>query len=240
MAGRPVMIAAGAADTSGTAGLTLYARIAAVAGVDLRPVTACVTARDPGGRVRAVQAIAPRVIARQMDCAAQGGNAGSVLVGMLARHQAVDAVAERIRRRELGNVVLYPVLGSSGGRSLMTSQGIKRTALALAPRCRLVICDGETAGLLSRVEVRGRDSFFQAARAVLDRISGAVLMLGVRKGAEVLDVLLAKDSLAEWPAGDGSEVSGEALAAACAALLARGEPLEAAARGARALVAEAG
>ena len=240
MGGRPVMIAAGAADTSGAAGLALYARVAAAAGVDLRPVTACVTARDREGRVRAVQAVAPRIIARQMDCAAQSGEVRAVFVGMLARHQAVDAVAERLRRRELGNVVLYPVLGCSGGRALMTSQGIKRTALGLVPRCRLVVCEADAAGLLGRTEVRGRESFFQAANCVLERGSEAVLMLGVRKGAEVLDVLLAKDSVTEWPAGDGADSGGEALAAACCALLARGEPLEAAARGARALAAEAG
>ncbi len=240
MPDRPVMIAAGAADTSGKAGLALYARIAAAAGVDLRPVTACVTATDGEGVVRAVQAVAPRIIARQMDCAARGERAGSMMVGMLARHQAVDTVAERIRRRELVNVVMHPVLGHSAGRALMTARGIKRTALALAPRCRMVVCDGGTAALLSHTEVRGRESFFEAARAVLEKGTEAVLMLEVRKGAQVLDVLLTKDFQDEWPSADRSGASGEALAAACAALLACGEPLERAARDARRLAAEAG
>ncbi len=149
------VLAIGAADSSGAHGITVYSRVTGEYGLQCLPVTACVVARGGENLVRVVNAVPPSIIARQID-AAWDFRPGACVVGMLARHQSVDIVDERISRRELRNVVLAPELGISRGRALMTARGMKQTARRLLRKGLIVVCDEETAGIMSGVKAHGK------------------------------------------------------------------------------------
>lgn len=217
------ILAVGASDASGMSGLSVYVR-AAEKGAPVHPVAACVVARGAGERIRAVCAVPPRIIARQIDACVEIARPGAAIAGMLARHQAVEVVAERISRREIHNVVLVPVLGREDGRDLLTAQGIKRTRSRLVPLAEVVIGEAKTLAALAGMQGAVKSS--EALRALGAR---SVILLE-RRGTEALCRVFGEArsefsfSVGDAPASALADMAGSAVAVA----LSEGLPVEAA------------
>ncbi|MCC6483670.1 MAG: bifunctional hydroxymethylpyrimidine kinase/phosphomethylpyrimidine kinase [Armatimonadetes bacterium] len=215
------ILAIGAADSSGLSGLWMYAH-SAECDCRIFPVTACVIARSRDGRVKAVSATPPTIIARQIDAATEIEHPQACIVGMLARHQAVHRVAERIQRREICNIVLAPVLGREDGRDLMTAQGIKQTRRQLVPLADIIVGDAQTLQSLANSE-RG-----VAAAAQALRDNGAKSVIALWQQADKFVCRVFAGQTAQFSLGPGSQMDQtliDRLAVASALSLTEGKSL---------------
>lgn len=191
----PGILAVGAEDSCGLQGLSVYSRSASALGAHVLPVAACVLARRESSEVRAIHTIAPSMIARQMDGCVRCFRVGAVILGMLARYQAVGTVARRISRRELDRILLVPEVGESGEHTMLNDRGILHTTRSLVPRSELVVCDRETAEALSGVQVRGAAGFDAASESLVEAGAGWALMLGVRRSGRTVSLLTGPETL---------------------------------------------
>lgn len=233
------LLAIGAADSSGQAGIALWSRTAGRAGVEVLPVAACVVARGREGMIQGLHALAPSVIARQIDSACEGG-VDACLVGMLARHQNVSRVAERIARRAVPPVVLAPGVADQDGRQIMTSQGLKRTTRMLLPLCAVVVAGLPDAARLAYGWDGAAASGEQGRRpaalwaALHERGAACAVLCGAAGDDGLAPVMLFRDGAATEEAGrvPARWNMAEAVASATACGLARGMQTEEAVRAA--------
>ncbi len=216
----PFIAAVGAADSSGTMGLAAASLTAVDFGMTAACVTACVVARARNGEVRAVHAVPPRIVARQMDAAA-ALKPGAGVIGMLARHQTLTAVAERIRRREMRRWVLDPVTGVSAGRQLMTARGVKLLSRVLVPLCEVVCIDARGADAWPGIEIGGMPGAARAAEKLLGDGADWVLVRGTGSSEGNRCLLFGTEQLdMDWEGKTAAD--GDRLSAAIACGLADG------------------
>lgn len=188
----------------------------------------------------------PNIVAAQIDAVARDMKPVAVKIGMLGRAQAVRVVADRIRRRDLVNVVLDPVLTAKDGAALLNASGIAALKDDLLPLVRVVTPNVPEAERLSGIEIRDEESLEEAARRIAAyRKDGglAVVIKGGHRPDSSDDVLLDAGVFTriggvriEGPAVHGTGCMYSAAAAVC---LARGETVEQACVAARRFVEEA-
>ena len=162
----------GGMDSSGGAGLARDIATASQMGADTCVAVTAVTAQTDGG-VRAVQLLAPEVVAEQIRCA---GPVDAIKIGMLGTAAIVDAVARALPPAPL---VVDPVLASSSGHALLDTEGRHRLISDLLPRTSLLTPNLPELSILA-LDLGLVDDVDEGTRAcaVLARGCGAVLVKG--------------------------------------------------------------
>jgi len=189
-----------------------------------------VTAQNTTG-VAKVNKVPPRIVAAQIDAVTRDFRVGACKIGMLYSPQAVSVVAERIRRREIPNVVVDTVMQSKRGDVLLTEPALKRLKRQLLPLAAVVTPNYAEATALTGIKVEDADSAREAARALVEMGARAALVKGGHAEGEPVDMLFDGEQFHEFV---GKRVSkrmhgtGCVLSAAIAARLALGDDLVAA------------
>jgi hydroxymethylpyrimidine/phosphomethylpyrimidine kinase len=203
--------------------------------------TAVVTALTVQGRkgVARVEPVAADLVREQLEVVLEEIRPAGVKTGMLWSGDIIRVVAETLEAGYRGPLVVDPVLVATAGGDLLRPDALEALRDVLIPHATVITPNlPEAARLLGR---EGVDDPDEAARALLGLGCPAVLLKGGHAtGAQAVDVLatpagLRRLSLPRVPDAD-AHGTGCALAAALAARLARGEPLEVAAEGAKAYV----
>jgi hydroxymethylpyrimidine kinase / phosphomethylpyrimidine kinase / thiamine-phosphate diphosphorylase len=213
-------------DPSGGAGLQADLRVFAAAGLGGWSVATAITVQDTTG-VYAVHPIDAGILREQLDRIFRDAlDLRAVKIGMLGGAAQVRVVADALRRWSPRNVVLDPVLASTGGTALLDEEGLAALKNELMPLCDVVTPN------LDELPRIGR-----SAKAV-------VVKGGHGLGDESIDELFVGGKLVRTYRAPRVMTShghgtGCALAAAIAAELALGSPLEEAVGSAKALVGEA-
>jgi hydroxymethylpyrimidine/phosphomethylpyrimidine kinase len=239
---RPAVVCSiGSTDPTAAAGLFLdaaaYARIGAVAPSF---VVAGVTAQNARG-VRAVEAVSPRAIERQLEAIWSQHPPDAVRIGLLPTRAACLRVARFLRALPIHPaIVVDPVMrASSGGRLLEDDaldglRALVRMATIATPNA------AEAAALAGMPDVRTQAQAVDAARAIAAR-GGAVLVTGghLETSASVVDVLARGGRIVRFASRRiDVELRGTCCMLACAVAvsLARGRTLVDAVRDGRAFV----
>jgi hydroxymethylpyrimidine/phosphomethylpyrimidine kinase len=233
----------GGSDSSGGSGVQSDLRTFAALGVRGLTAVTVVTARSRRGLQRA-HPVPPRMVAAQIDAVARDGGVHAAKTGMLGSWQMVAAVAERLRRRRVPNLVVDPAMITDGARTL-GAQGAELLRRRLLPLARLVTPSAQEAEWLTGKPVREPAGMRAAAEALAASGVGAVLIRARGLREAPFDLFYEGGVFHELPAGlpeAGGEVGSPAavdrLTAALAARLALGETLLDALVFARAFVAE--
>mgnify|MGYP005856550989 FL=1 len=216
----------GAVETHAGMGLVHCCRQVETLGMEAVPVTTAVVARDVDGRLWGLHVTPPRFVAGQMDAAVRYSRPDACIVSMLARHTTVAQVAERLKRREIGKVVLAPVMGTQNGRTLLTATGVKWTLGLLVPRSSLVILSAANAEEMLDCRAGSREGARRAAAELVARGAEAALVYGTFSDGWEAGALAGgnRQELAERAAGAvGDHASWERLCAIAASGLAAGE-----------------
>ncbi len=160
----------------------------ALGAVGLSAVTALTVQNSLG--VRTVTPVSRDLLVRQIEALLEDCAVQAVKIGMLAGAEQVRAVAEALRRFRPQNIVLDPVLASSGGLPLLDAGG--RTALIadLLPLCDLLTPNLSELATLSGMTVNSGPERIVAARKLLDLGARAVLIKGGHLVGEPVDVLV--------------------------------------------------
>lgn len=157
----------------------------------------------------------------------------AVKTGALGDAATVHAVADACRKAGLRPVV-DPVRVSKAGAALLADEARDALVKTLLPQCALITPNLDEAAWLTSLSVADLESQKSAAKWLLDRGAGAVLMKGGHRAGAPDDVLFSEGKISVL---QGQRVStphthgvGCTLSAAICAHLAQGQPLEQACR----------
>lgn len=164
-------------DSSNGAGATLDLRVFHHFGVHGFLSLAAVTSQNSMG-VQKIFKVTPHIIEAQIDAIVKDFQIDACKIGMLYSHQAVHAVANRIKRRNIKNIVLDTPKISKNGKNIITEQGFKALKKNLLPIADLVTPNIEETYALCNIEVTGVESAKEAAKAIYEMGVKNVLVKG--------------------------------------------------------------
>lgn len=240
----PVVLTIAGTDPSGGAGIQADLRVFQAAGVAGVSVITAVNAQNSLG-VRGIHKVPPRFIARQIDAVVEDITVAATKIGMLGDAQIVSIVAERIRRRNLPNIVLDPVLAAKDGTPLLSPKGVTRLIAEILQQALVVTPNLPEAGILAKMEVRTLYDAREAARIIHGLGARHVLIKGGHweDDAPPLDLLYDGSEFTELT---GARIEGPAVrgtgclySASLAAHLALGRDVASAAAEAKKFITQA-
>ena len=139
-------------DPSGGAGIQADLRTFAALGVVGVSVITALTVQNSLG-VQSVHPVPADVLAAQLEAIFSDTKVQAVKIGMLGGADQVRAVAAALRKYAPPNVVLDPVLASTGGVPLLDEEGRAALLTELMPLCDLVTPNLEEASTLTAIPV---------------------------------------------------------------------------------------
>jgi hydroxymethylpyrimidine/phosphomethylpyrimidine kinase len=231
-------------DPSGGAGIEADLKTFSALGVYGATVITALTAQNTKG-VFGIHDVPADFVAAQLNAVFTDLDPDAVKIGMLANAATVDVVAAALDRYQPRNVVLDPVILATSGKKLLRGDALGRLRDLIA-RARVVTPNlPEAAVLLDTMPARDEDEMRTQAQKLLALGAAAVFIKGGHgSGPESVDLLVeAGGEALRLPAPRiatrNTHGSGCTLASAIAAGLAKGLPLQAAAKEAKAYVSAA-
>ncbi len=236
-----VLIIAGS-DSGGGAGVQGDIKTVTLLGGYAATAITAITVQNTLG-VSEILELPPALILSQARAVLDDIGADVIKTGMLGSALAVEAVARLIGETGIP-AVIDPVMVAKGGAPLLEDRALSALRGLLVPNAALLTPNAPEAAALTGLTCETTDDLRRAGEALLALGAGAVLMKGGHvAGPQVIDMLITPtgETLFETERIDTRHTHGTgcALASACAALLAQGQPLEAAAAVAWAYVGEA-
>jgi len=233
-----VLVVAGL-DPTGGAGLVADLEALRAVGATGWAVASALTAQGPG-HARGVRPTTPAFLLEQLEALVGGERARAVKTGMLGSSALVAALAERLEAAPFTRlpVVVDPVLVATSGLPLLERGGAswEEAFAPLLARARVVTPNLPELALLTGLDVSTEAGAIRAAHLLPSR---AVVVKGGHAEGAPVDLLVEGRRLTRLAGRrrpGTARGTGCRFASALAGLLARGESLDAAARGAKRVV----
>jgi len=242
---RPVALTIAGTDSGGGAGVFADLKTFEAHGVWGTAAVVAVTAQNTLG-VQAFEVLPASLVRAQVASVATDIGVQAAKTGMLATAEMVAAVAAAVADHLAGlPLVVDTVFVSKHGDTLLASEAVGALLQDLMPLAALVTPNLHEASALVGFEVDTVEAMEEAAQVLVASGARAALVKGGHLGGHRSpDCFLVWGGQPTWL--DGARVSGRhthgtgcTLSAACAARLARGEPLGEAVAGAKAFVTRA-
>jgi hydroxymethylpyrimidine kinase/phosphomethylpyrimidine kinase len=225
----PVALTIAGSDSGGGAGIQADLKTFHAFGVFGTTAVTAITVQDTRG-VYDVHPVPVSTVRRQIEVVAEDLEPAAVKTGMLATTELVEEVAASIRRLDLPNYVLDPVMVATSGDRLLDADAESAVADLLLPLAAVVTPNLDEARLLARREIDSPDDMEEVARLLVSRGARAALVKGGHlEGDEVVDVLVDAEGVRRWRRPrvptTSTHGTGCTLSSAIAAGLALGRPL---------------
>jgi hydroxymethylpyrimidine/phosphomethylpyrimidine kinase len=222
-------------DSGGGAGIQADLKAFAAAGCHGMSAIVALTAQNTRG-VSAVQEVSPGFVLEQLGVVWDDIGVDAAKTGMLFSRDLIDVVVDFLARHKVP-LVVDPVMVASSGAKLLRDDAVEAVVTGLFPLATVVTPNFHEAEALA-----GPGSRRAMAERIHDLGAPAVVVTGGH-GDEPVDHLFDGDHHVEIPVTlydvPATHGAGCTHSATLAALLARGYPLEAAARGAATAAATA-
>jgi hydroxymethylpyrimidine/phosphomethylpyrimidine kinase len=229
-------------DSGGGAGIQADLKTFAALGVYGMSALTAVTAQNTLG-VTAVHEIPPEIVAAQIDAVLTDIGADAVKTGMIASSEIIRVVAAKVREHGISAFVVDPVMVATSGDRLLHEEAVEALRTELLPLATVTTPNLPEAEVLIGRSVSTLAEMRDAARAIVGFGARSALVKGGHLAGDAVDVFYDGDRFVELPARRVETTSthgtGCTLASAIAALLARGESLEAAISSAKVYVTAA-
>ena len=225
-----VALTVAGSDSGGGAGIQADLKTFHAHGVFGTSAITCITAQNPG-RVSAVQAIEPRIVAEQMACVFEAFPIAAAKTGMLYDAAIIETVARGFARRKFHSLVVDPVMVASSGASLLKQDAIKALTTKLFPQAAVVTPNLAEVEVLAQRSIRTLDELRAAARSLAQKYGVPFLAKGghLPGAKQAVDVLFDGKRFREYRAamvpGIKTHGTGCTFSAAIAANLALGHGL---------------
>ena len=210
-------------DPSGGAGIQADLKTFSALGAYGCSVITALVAQNTRG-VQSVYRIAPDFVAAQLDSVLSDVRIDTTKIGMLAETDIVEAVAERLQRYQVQNVVLDTVMLAKSGDPLLSPSAVAALREHLLPKVSLITPNlPEAAALLDAPHASSEREMHEQGRALLALGCEAVLIKGGHlDDAQSPDWLFTRDGEARFTAPriltKNTHGTGCTLSAALAAL----------------------
>jgi hydroxymethylpyrimidine/phosphomethylpyrimidine kinase len=217
-------------DSGGGAGIQADLKTFQQFGVFGTSVIVAITAQNTRG-VRAVEVVSESMVSAQLTALAEDLPPAALKTGMLAEAALVRRVSRAIRENEWSPLVVDPVIVSTSGTRLLTTEAEEVLREDLLPLAALVTPNLDEAAILTGRVVHDTATMERAGTSLLRFGAGAALIKGGHlSGDTITDVLVTPAGVRHFTRariGSGSlHGTGCTLSAAITAALALGRPLE--------------
>ena len=222
----PTALTIAGSDSGGGAGLQADLKTFLACRVHGMSAVTAVTVQNSLG-VSGFYELPPNAVAEQIESVALDIGVGAAKTGMLASAAIIEAVADAVRRMQITPFVVDPVAASQHGDPLLHPDALAALKTLVLPLATLATPNLGEVRLLTGIEVRDRAGMEDAARALLDLGPKWVLVKGGHlPDGDAIDLLYDGNDFAELAAPrhatEHTHGSGDTLAAATTAALARG------------------
>ena len=212
-------------DCSGGAGIQADIKTILANGAYAMSVITAMTAQNTLG-VMAVQASTPEFLAQQLDAVFTDIPPDAVKIGMVFSSDLASVIGERLRRYNVRNVVLDPVMVASSGAKLLQPEAVDTLKKELFPLVRVITPNLPEAEALLSEKITDKVSMEAAARQLSDTFRCAVLLKGGHRSSDADDVLYEQKQLywfkSEHISTNNTHGTGCTLSSAIAVFLADG------------------
>ena len=216
-------------DPSGGAGIQADLKTMTMHGVYAMSAVTALTAQNTTG-VRGVLECSPEFLALQLDCVFSDIVPDAVKTGMVASAPLIRVIANRLTHYQVQNLVVDPVMVSTSGSRLISSEAIEALKEVLLPMANLLTPNIPEAEVLSGMEIHNPGDMEKAARAIGESYGCAVLLKGGHQLNDAND-LLYRDKKLKWFKGrridnPNTHGTGCTLSSAIASNLAKGMDMD--------------
>jgi hydroxymethylpyrimidine/phosphomethylpyrimidine kinase len=240
----PIALTIAGSDSSGGAGIQADLKTFAALGVYGASAITALTAQNTHS-VSGIYMVAPEFVTAQIEAVFGDLDVKAVKIGMVAQIATIEAIAAALARWPGPDVVLDPVMIATSGDRLLPADAVALLRAKLIPRARLITPNlPEAAALLDEPVASDEATIVKQGRRLLAMGCPLVLIKGGHgEGSESIDYLVSDSDItalsAPRIASKNTHGTGCSLSSAIAAGLAKGEPMEAAVRNAKAFVSAA-
>ncbi len=223
-------------DSGAGAGIQADLKTFAALGVYGTSAITAITAQNTVG-VTQVFALSPTLVGAQIDAVIEDIGAHALKTGMLANAAIIDAVAKKIRRHRLKNIVVDPVMVATSGDLLIKKNAVAALRSRLLPLATVVTPNIPEAEELTGMALRGSADIEEAARLIVAMGARAVVIKGGHLKGPAIDLFYDGKKMRALDAArihtKNTHGTGCTFSAAIAAYLAQGENLDNAVRAAK-------
>ena len=233
-------------DSGGGAGIQADIKTISALGCYAATAITAITVQNTIG-VEAVHPVPASIIKGQIEAVLSDIGADAVKTGMLQSAEIVQAVSETLRKHKVRNLVIDPVMVSTSGHRLLEEDAIASLRTELIPLARVITPNIPEAEILLEGErLETQEALPEATRKLADMYGVSVLLkAGHLKEDKLIDYFYDAETseLLELPSKRiqtrNTHGTGCTMSSALAALLAKGQTLQEAAKGAKAFIANA-
>ena len=232
-------------DSGGGAGIQADIKSISANGCFAASAITAITAQNTLG-VNAVEGLSIDIIEGQIDAVLSDIGADSIKIGMLHSSEVVQCVARMLRKYNIKDVVLDPVMVSTSGHRLIEESAIEVLKSELMPMARVITPNIPEAEILLGEAINKQGDLPAAARRLAEQYGVSVLLkAGHLINDELIDIFYNHETeeVVELSARRidtrNTHGTGCTLSSAFAAQLAKGLSLTEAARAAKHYINEA-
>jgi hydroxymethylpyrimidine/phosphomethylpyrimidine kinase len=226
-------------DSGGGAGIQADIKSISANGCFAASAITAITAQNTLG-VNAVEGLSIDIIEGQIDAVLSDIGADSIKIGMLHSSEVVQCVARMLRKYDIKDVVLDPVMVSTSGHKLIEDSAIEVLKTELMPMARVITPNIPEAEILLGESISKQGDLPDAARCLAEKYGVSVLLkAGHLVNDELIDIFYNHETeeVVELSASRvdtrNTHGTGCTLSSAFAAQLAKGLSLTEAARAAK-------
>ena len=190
---RRVLTIAGS-DSGGGAGIQADIKSISANGCFAASAITAITAQNTLG-VNEVEGLSIDIIEGQIDAVLSDIGADSIKIGMLHSAEVVHCVARMLRKYEMTNVVLDPVMVSTSGHKLIEDSAIEVMKSELMPMARVITPNIPEAEILIGEGISEQGDLPSAARRLAEMYGVSVLLkAGHLVNDELIDIFYNRET----------------------------------------------
>ncbi|AZO93626.1 bifunctional hydroxymethylpyrimidine kinase/phosphomethylpyrimidine kinase [Halocella sp. SP3-1] len=174
-------------DSGGGAGIQADLKTFSALGVYGLSVITSITAQNTTG-VIAVEDISPAMVAKQIDAVFSDIQIDAVKIGMVSNREIIKVIVEELRKWDVKNIVLDPVMMSESGSKLLDVEARSTLIKELIPLADIITPNLSEASVLLERDVITLKDMEKAVEELTKMGCSSVLL----KGGHLTDRTLAK------------------------------------------------
>ncbi len=225
-------------DPSSGAGIQVDLKTFQALGVFGMAIPAALTVQNSSG-VLEVEPLSGQILSKQLYALLSDIKPHAIKTGMLLTKQNMNAVAKAVKKFNVRNLIIDPVLRSSSGRMLIEPDAVEALKKKLIPLALIVTPNIPEAEVLAGMSIRSEKDMDFAAGRILDRGPSYVLIKGGHRRGPAIDTLYGGKRVFTFSTlrREGEfHGTGCVLASALAVFIAEGLPVEKAVENAKQFV----
>lgn len=176
-------------DSGGGAGIQADLKTFAALGIHGSSVITAITAQNTK-EVTAVYNVPLDIIEKQIDTVLEDIGTEAVKIGMLSNAEIIKTVAESLKKHNIKNVVLDPVMVAASGAKLLEDNAIDSLKKDLIPLALVLTPNVPEAEILTGMKIKTEQDRENAAKEILKLGCKSVLLKGghLKSENEVVDL----------------------------------------------------